>query len=176
MRRLCFFQKSLDSVVGNAVASCTMNTEDRELGQAETSASPYSPGQPSDHHHEQQYHYETERPPSLSSSDSYSSSVDRYRSPRLNSLHSRNTELDLERQRTTASQALSRIETGRIQHALTVGGESVKSRLSTTKGPLPPFGDGKPYPPHLPERDDYVVGFDGPGDPTFPQNWPLMRK
>ena len=151
-----------------------MNAGHRALQQAET----YSPGQESDHHHEHQYQYETERLSSLStrsSSDSFSSSVDRYRSPRLNSLHSRNTELDLERQRTTASQALSRIETGRIQHALTVGGESVKSRPST-KGPLPPFGDGKPYPPHLPEREDYVVGFDGPGDPTFPQNWPLKRK
>lgn len=163
------------------MASCTMNPEDRRLQQAETDAFAHAPGglQGEHHGHEQEEQYQYERPPSLStrsSSDSYSSSIDRYRSPRVNSLHSRNTELDLERQRTTASQALSRIETGRIQHALTVGGESIKSRHSTTKGPLPPFGDGKPYPPHLPDREDYVVGFDGPGDPTFPQNWPLMKK
>lgn len=28
----------------------------------------------------------------------------------------------------------------------------------------------------LPERDEYVVEFDGPNDPLHAQNWPLMRK
>lgn len=88
-------------------------------------------------------------------------------------LQSRNTEVDLERQRSTTSQALSRIETQRLQHAMTVG-ESVKSRPS--KLPLPAFGAGKPYPPQLPSREDYVVEFDGPDDPLYPQNWKLGTK
>jgi DHA1 family multidrug resistance protein-like MFS transporter len=27
---------------------------------------------------------------------------------------------------------------------------------------MPNFGGGKPFPPQLPERDEYVVEFDGP--------------
>lgn len=157
-----------------------MNSEDLRMQRAETDANPRTHTS-QDHHREHELEHETERPASpwtRSSSDSYSSSVDRSRSPRLNTLHSRTTEPDLERQRTTASQALSRIETRRIQHALTVGGggESLKSRVSSKATPLPPFGHGKPYPPLLPAREDYVVEFDGPGDPTYPQNWQMRRK
>lgn len=88
-------------------------------------------------------------------------------------LQSRTTEVDLERMRSTLSRPLSRIETQRLQHALTVG-ESVKSRPS--KLPLPAFGAGKPYPPQLPEREEYVVEFDGPDDPLYPQNWKFRAK
>ncbi|GKZ16853.1 hypothetical protein AbraIFM66951_006344 [Aspergillus brasiliensis] len=35
------------------------------------------------------------------------------------------------------------------------------------------FGRGRPHPPLLPSREDYVVDFDGPDDPAFPQNWPM---
>ncbi|GLA03845.1 hypothetical protein AnigIFM60653_003861 [Aspergillus niger] len=35
------------------------------------------------------------------------------------------------------------------------------------------FGRGRPHPPLLPNREDYVVDFDGPDDPAFPQNWPM---
>lgn len=107
---------------------------------------------------------------SMSSTGS-SSSVEY--NPNFHRLQSRNTEVDLERRRSTLSQALSRIETQRLQHSMTVG-ESVKSRPS--KLPLPPFGAGKPYPPQLPNRDDYVVEFDGPDDPLYPQNWSLKTK
>ncbi|KAL4914795.1 major facilitator superfamily domain-containing protein [Aspergillus aurantiobrunneus] len=109
---------------------------------------------------------------SMGSSSSSSSSPVDY-DPQIRRLQSRNTELDLERQRTSVSQTLSRTETQRLQHSLTVG-ESVKARPS--KLPLPPFGGGKPYPPDMPNRDDFVVDFDGPDDPLYPQNWPLMRK
>lgn len=105
------------------------------------------------------------------SSRASSSSVDY--DANFHRLESRNTEVDLERQRSTASQALSRIETQRLQHAMTVG-ESVKSRPS--KLPLPAFGAGKPYPPQLPSREEYVVEFDGPDDPLYPQNWSLRAK
>lgn len=38
------------------------------------------------------------------------------------------------------------------------------------------MGAGKPMPPALPDRDEYVVEFDGPDDPMHPQNWPMKRK
>ncbi|KKY22758.1 putative mfs multidrug [Phaeomoniella chlamydospora] len=38
------------------------------------------------------------------------------------------------------------------------------------------MGGGKPYPPPLPERDEYVVEFDGHDDPLHPQNWKLTKK
>lgn len=68
--------------------------------------------------------------------------------------------------------ALDRIETHRSQHLTTVG--SLRSRDS--KRPLPNFGAGKPYPPGLPEREEYVVEFDGPHDPMHAQNWPMSKK
>lgn len=73
--------------------------------------------------------------------------------------------------------ALSRIQTGRSQQNFTVGA-GLRSRTVTreSKKPLPAFGGGKEYPPVLPERDAYVVEFDGPDDPLHAQNWPLMRK
>lgn len=117
---------------------------------------------------------EVERPTtsgSIGSSLSSSSSFEY--DPQVHRLQSRNTELDLERHRTGTSRALSRTETQRAQHALTVG-ESLKSRPS--RAPLPPFGGGKPYPPLLPAREDYVVEFDGPDDPLYPLNWPVKKK
>lgn len=73
--------------------------------------------------------------------------------------------------------ALSRIQTGRSQANITVGA-SLRSRTATreSKRPLPGFGGGKEYPPMLPERDQYVVEFDGPNDPLHAQNWPLKKK
>ncbi|CAK4028591.1 major facilitator superfamily [Lecanosticta acicola] len=80
---------------------------------------------------------------------------------------------DLERHPT----ALSRIQTERSQHSATVGA-SLRSRTVSrhTKTPLPAFGGGKQYPPGLPEREEYVVEFDGPNDPLHAQNWPLRKK
>lgn len=77
--------------------------------------------------------------------------------------------IDLERHPT----ALDRIQTQRSQHTATVGA-SLKSRQS--RRPLPEFGGGKPYPPPLPEREEYVVEFDGVDDPLHAQNWKLKRK
>lgn len=76
---------------------------------------------------------------------------------------------DLERHPTE----LGRIETHRSQHSNTVG-KSLRSRES--KKPLPNFGGGKEYPPPLPEREEYVVEFDGPDDPLHPQNWTIKKK
>ncbi|KAF2133772.1 MFS general substrate transporter [Dothidotthia symphoricarpi CBS 119687] len=79
-------------------------------------------------------------------------------------------------------EALRRIETHRSQHAGTVGASQVPSRLTQTLSrrrtdrPLPSLGAGKPMPPPLPDRDEYVVEFDGVDDPRNAQNWPLKRK
>jgi DHA1 family multidrug resistance protein-like MFS transporter len=77
--------------------------------------------------------------------------------------------IDIERHPT----ALSRIQTQRSQHSNTVGA-TLKSRAS--RKPLPGFGAGKPYPPALPEREEYVVEFDGPDDPMHAMNWSLKKK
>jgi MFS transporter, DHA1 family, multidrug resistance protein len=66
-----------------------------------------------------------------------------------------------------------RTETHRLQHSQTVGAHPTRTK---TEGPLPNFGGGKPYPPPLPERDEYVVEFDGKDDPLHPQNWPMKKK
>jgi DHA1 family multidrug resistance protein-like MFS transporter len=69
--------------------------------------------------------------------------------------------------------AMTRIQTARSQHSVTVGA-SLKSRQS--RKPLPQMGHGKPYPPALPDREEYVVEFEGADDPLHAQNWPLKRK
>ncbi|KAF1837634.1 MFS general substrate transporter [Decorospora gaudefroyi] len=79
-------------------------------------------------------------------------------------------------------EAIRRIETHRSQHAGTVGASRVDSRLSRTvsrrrtERPLPQLGAGKPYPPLLPDREEYVVEFDGADDPLHAQNWPMRKK
>lgn len=68
--------------------------------------------------------------------------------------------------------AISRIATQRSQHSATVG--ALKSQPS--KKPLPEFGAGKPFPPPLPSREEYVVEYSGPDDPLHPQNWSTKKK
>jgi DHA1 family multidrug resistance protein-like MFS transporter len=82
------------------------------------------------------------------------------------------THRDLERHPTE----LSRIQTARSQHSGTVGRDFSRSKSREDKKPLPAFGAGKPYPPLLPNQEDYVVEFDGPDDPLHAQNWPLSKK
>jgi DHA1 family multidrug resistance protein-like MFS transporter len=39
------------------------------------------------------------------------------------------------------------------------------------------MGGGKPHPPKLlGENEAYLVDFDGPDDPTHPQNWPMSTR
>lgn len=71
-----------------------------------------------------------------------------------------------------AEVGLARIETLRLTQKSTVG---------STTGPAPrsewlPFGDGKDYPPLLPDPEKYVVGFNDANDPSHPHNWPTSRK
>ncbi|KAF9877653.1 hypothetical protein CkaCkLH20_04788 [Colletotrichum karsti] len=141
-----------------------MDEVDRELAAAERAASP-------ERYHGRESH-EIERVLSGSSTSSSSSSVSRAPRPiaRTGTGISRvSTQNDLERHPT----ALSRIATARSQHSNTVG-RSIKSRQDTK--PLPPMGAGKPYPPPMSDREDYVVEFDGPLDPLHAQNWPIKKK
>lgn len=115
------------------------------------------------------------RPPSRSRSHSSYSASSGASSSHLPALagvstsHTARTAHDLERNVT----ALSRIISQRTQHSATVG---AGFRSRRPRKPLPAFGAGKPYPAPLPEREEYVVEFDGLDDPLHPQNWSLKRK
>jgi DHA1 family multidrug resistance protein-like MFS transporter len=107
-------------------------------------------------------------------------SRERERRASQSSSSSGSTSIDSEIARATTAEELAqhpthveRVNTHRLQHSQTVGA-STTSRVS--KKPLPAFGAGKPYPPPLPEREEYVVEFNGPDDPIHPQNWPTKTK
>jgi MFS transporter, DHA1 family, multidrug resistance protein len=135
---------------------------DLEVERAELDAA----GQPFPHRRSE----EIERVISASSVSTISSSSSDGRASRRGVGMSRvSTQRDLERHPTE----LSRIHTQRSQHSATVG-RDLRSRES--KKPLPPFGAGKPYPPVLPDQEEYVVEFEGPDDPLHAQNWPLGKK
>lgn len=108
------------------------------------------------------------------SASSVSTESSRGSAVRRNNTMSRvSTQNDLERHPT----ALSRIATARSQHNVTVGsGAGSRTASRASRVPLPAFGAGKPYPPPLPDQEEYVVEFDGPHDPLHAQNWPLRKK
>ncbi|KAF4981584.1 hypothetical protein FZEAL_2650 [Fusarium zealandicum] len=151
-----------------------MDIVDRELADAERAASPQR--------YQQRDSAEIERVVSNSTvSSSSTASSARRRSNSLgqnqNTISRISTQNDLERHPTE----LSRIATARSQHNATVGGGGLRSRTTSrasraSRRPLPAFGAGKPYPPALPEQEQYVVEFDGPNDPMHSQNWPLKKK
>ena len=114
--------------------------------------------------------YQSDSRSSLESSLSPTSSEDAADSmSRVQTVQSQRGLVGLDRHPT----ALSRIATQRSQHSATVGA-GLKPRVSLK--PLPEFGAGKPYPPPLPEKEEYVVEFTGPDDPLHPQNWPTGKK
>lgn len=77
------------------------------------------------------------------------------------------TERDLERHPTVAH----RVQTARLQHSNTVGrSETRGTSRRDGQRQLPGMGLGKPMPAHLPDREDYVVEFEGPDDPLHAQN------
>ncbi|KAJ4354462.1 uncharacterized protein N0V89_006199 [Didymosphaeria variabile] len=150
-----------------------MDAADKIISRAEENASPERFARHNEKQDAQVEKTETHEPiartytsSTNSSSSSEASDVERDAMSRAPTQREDN---DLERQATV----LSRIQTQRSQHSATVGA-SLKSRHS--KKPLPGFGGGKPYPPPLPEREEYVVEFDGPDDPLHAQNWPMRKK
>lgn len=104
------------------------------------------------------------------SSGSSSSELESVRTARMS-----RTETNRINRSETHPEALSRIETHRTQHSGTVGSRTT-SRKSTKQGPLPEMGAGKPFPPPLPDKEEYVVEFDGVHDPRHAQNWPMKKK
>ncbi|EME87607.1 uncharacterized protein MYCFIDRAFT_201192 [Pseudocercospora fijiensis CIRAD86] len=164
-----------------------MNPEDRRMSAAEREASPerfgISPGPAPNRGVDSSNMEKAEKREALertvtgistssSGSSSFSVSIERAEIGVLRMATQRD-DVDLERHPT----ALSRIQTGRSQHSATVG-QSIRSRTRTRHEttPLPAFGAGKPYPPDLPDREEYVVEFDGPNDPLHAQNWPMKKK
>lgn len=56
-----------------------------------------------------------------------------------------------------------------------------RSTVGSGPGPAPrsewlPMGAGKPYPPALPDPEQFVADFTDANDPLHPQNWPLRQK
>lgn len=76
------------------------------------------------------------------------------------------------RQSACDSIELQRINTYRLQQQQTVG--SCYNR--PPKDQWLPLGAGKPYPPSLPDPEDYIVEFEGADDPLHPQNWPIGKR
>ncbi|KAI0900991.1 MFS general substrate transporter [Annulohypoxylon nitens] len=147
----------------------SMEEVDRELLRAEQEASQHmSPTTTHEPTAPRRASNEVERVVTASSVSTTSSS-DGPRERNTGGLSRIPTQRDLERHPTE----LSRINTARSQHDATVG-RSLRSRES--RKPLPNFGAGKPFPPQLPNQEDYVVEFDGPDDPYHAQNWSLKRK
>jgi DHA1 family multidrug resistance protein-like MFS transporter len=70
---------------------------------------------------------------------------------------------------------LGRIKLHRCQHKSTVG-ETPRSLNRLLSEPLIGLGAKKPFPPALPDREEYVVEFLGHDDPMHPHNWPTRKK
>lgn len=148
-----------------------LNDVDRRLEDAELDAA--SPTSTSRHHDfPQRRSEEIERVISASSVSTVSSTGPTHRGVGVG-MSRVSTQRDLERHPTE----LSRIQTQKSQHSATVG-RDFKSRRSSRASlkPLPNFGAGKPYPPLLPNQEDFVVEFDGPDDLLHPLNWSLRKK
>ncbi|RDL39105.1 putative fluconazole resistance protein [Venustampulla echinocandica] len=145
-----------------------MNIADLEMERNELDASPERFANVSPHRRPS---HEIERIITASSTSTSSSISSARRQERIMSRTS--TQGDLERHPTV----LSRIHTARSQHTATVGRQrSMSTKTRDTRRPLPEMGLGKPYPPPLPSRDEYVVEFEGPDDPLHAQNWPMKKK
>lgn len=56
------------------------------------------------------------------------------------------------------------------------GMDELYEKASQSTDPMPSMGAGKPLPPRLPDREAYLVAYDGPDDPIFPHNWLLTKK
>ncbi|KAK9367946.1 major facilitator superfamily domain-containing protein [Lipomyces kononenkoae] len=70
-------------------------------------------------------------------------------------------------------QVLERVRSDRYIAKETMGADD-SDRLGLSS--LPPFGGGRPYPPMLPAREQYIVEYNGPDDPYHPLNWSALKK
>lgn len=74
------------------------------------------------------------------------------------------------------SEVESNIELQRRVTRQTLGYDDLVKTATSSSKPMPPMGNGRPFPPHPGSRDPYVVQFDGPDDPDHPKNYTLWRK
>jgi DHA1 family multidrug resistance protein-like MFS transporter len=152
-----------------------MNDQDRYVEKNERDASPerFAPRSPANFEKIERHEEIARAATASSSNSSVSSDADHSEGhmSRIQTHHDTESGLGADRHPTE----LSRIQTSKSQHSTTVGG-GLRSRTRDSRKPLPAFGAGKPFPPTLPERDEYVVEFDGPDDPLHAQNWPLRKK
>jgi DHA1 family multidrug resistance protein-like MFS transporter len=154
-----------------------MNVEDRFLEKNERDASP-DRFPPTANHEKVEHHEQIARTATASSSGSSSTTSSDASQAERDAGHmsrmptQRDTEGELAERHPTA---LSRIHTQRSQHSNTIGG-GLRSRTRDSRKPMPDFGAGKSYPPPLPDREEYVVEFNGHDDPLHAMNWPLRKK
>ncbi|CAG8958175.1 hypothetical protein HYFRA_00000527 [Hymenoscyphus fraxineus] len=146
-----------------------MNVADQNMIRNERDASPERFPIPGTHHNRQSH--EIERIPTASSASTSSTDATNRHGSGGGSLNQVPTQRDLERHPTV----LSRIHTAKSQHAGTIG-QSLTTKSRDSRRPIPEMGLGKPLPPALPDREEYVVEFSGPDDPLHAQNWPMKKK
>jgi MFS transporter, DHA1 family, multidrug resistance protein len=143
-----------------------MDVADEEIRTAELQASPSREGFSDGQRRDTREIERIQTSSTTSSSTSEGSAV--RRETGMSQMH---TQSDLERHPTV----LSRIQTAKSQHAGTIG-KSLTGKSRDSRRPMPEMGLGKPYPPLLPAREEYVVEFMGPDDPLHAQNWPMRKK
>jgi DHA1 family multidrug resistance protein-like MFS transporter len=152
-----------------------MDVVDRDLERAEVEASPERFGSASRSRSEPKAEQKTETGEPIEAVDTHSSvstDTSSLRDP-AGDMERLPTQRDVLPPLEKNETAISRIQTQRSQHVGTVG-STLRSRQS--KVPLPEMGAGKPYPPALPEREEYVVEFTGVDDPLHAQNWSMRKK
>jgi len=165
-----------------------MNIEDADIVNAERDADPqryhdYDPTNTLRAQYERTHSHQTQNPQwseaveeqeevdSASSVDPNEGARSRHR-PSVMSRTSTRMERDFMHYLERHPTAIKRIQDHRLQHSLTVGSKRV-----TPEGvELPLFGGNKPYPPPLPDKEEYVVEFEGHEDPRHAQNWSERKK
>ena len=148
-----------------------MDAVDRDMEQAEIEASRTYSRESLERRSKKSVERPTSHRSSVSTASGTTSSSSSY--SHHGGLRSRATTSDIER-RSTHPVEVHRTETHRLQHSHTLA--ATKTEVRDSRRPLPDFGGGKPYPPPLPEQEQYVVEYSGPDDPLHPQNWPFRRK
>ncbi|EGV62000.1 hypothetical protein CANTEDRAFT_115464 [Yamadazyma tenuis ATCC 10573] len=70
----------------------------------------------------------------------------------------------------------SNVSASRTLSRRLTGADELIEKAKESKEPLPQMGGGRPYPPTLPDREQFIVSYDGPDDPIHPHNFPLRKK
>lgn len=70
----------------------------------------------------------------------------------------------------------SNVSASRTLSRRMTGADDLIEKAKESKEPLPPMGAGRDYPPALPDREQFVVSYDGPKDPMHPHNFPVTKK